>query len=109
MPQINKVERERNIKQVSRLDDLKPATEKIITKVQNKPVITVEQSDATIEDASTAAYKAAQRTGIAAIRHARSLSEESDKTEEQEAIDKLEASGRTAISDATTAALNAKE
>ena len=109
MPQINKVERERNIKQVSRLDDLKPATEKIITKVQNKPVITVEQSDATIEDASTAAYKAAQRTGIAAIRHARSLSEESDKTEEQEAIDKLEASGRTAISDATNAALNAKE
>ena len=109
MPQINKVERERNIKQVSRLDDLKPATEKIITKVQNKPVITVEQSDATIEDASTAAYTAAQRTGIAAIRHARSLSEESDKTEEQEAIDKLEASGRTAISDATNAALNAKE
>lgn len=109
MPQINKVERERNIKQVSRLDDLKPATEKIITKVQNKPVITVEQSDATIEDASTAAYKAAQRTGIAAIRHARSLSEESDKAEEQEAIDKLEASGRTAISDATNAALNAKE
>ncbi len=109
MPQINKVERERNIKQVSRLDDLKPATEKIITKVQNKPVTTVEQSDATIEDASTAAYKAAQRTGIAAIRHARSLSEESDKTEEQEAIDKLEASGRTAISDATNAALNAKE
>ena len=109
MPQINKVERERNIKQVSRLDDLKPATEKTITKVQNKPVVTIEQADATVEDASVAAYKAAQRTGIAAIRHARSLSEESDKTEEQEAIDKLEASGRTAISDATNAALNAKD
>ncbi len=109
MPQINKVEHERNIKQVSRLDDLKPATEKTITKVQNKPVVTVEQADAMIEDASAAAYKAAQRTSIAAIRHARSLSEESEKTEEQEAIDKLEASGRTTISDATNAALNAKD
>ena len=109
MPQINKVEREKDIKQVSRLDDLKPATEKTITKVQNKPTVKVEQMEATIDDASTATFKAAQMASIAAIRHARTFSEESDKTEDQEAIDKLEASGRTAISDATNAALDAKE
>lgn len=108
MSQINKVEREKDIKQVSRLDDLKPATEKTITKVQNKPTVKVEQMEATIDDASTATLKAAQMASIAAIRHARTISEESDKTEDQEAIDKLEASGRTAISDATNAALDAK-
>ncbi len=109
MPQINKVERENDIKQVSRLDDLKPATEKTITKVQNKPTVKVEQMEATIDDASTATFKAAQMASIAAIRHARTMSEESDKTEDQEAIDKLEAAGRTAISDVTNATLDAKE
>jgi len=109
MPQISKVMRERDIKQVSRSDDLKPATEKTITKVQNKPTVKVEQMEATIDDASTATFKAAQMASIAAIRHARTMSEESDKTEDQEAIDKLEASGRTAISDATNAALDARE
>ena len=33
MPEINKVNRSKNIKQVSRTEDLKPATEKPITKV----------------------------------------------------------------------------
>ena len=32
MPEINKVNRSKNIKQVSRTEDLKPATEKSITK-----------------------------------------------------------------------------
>jgi len=109
MQQINKIEREKDIKQVSRLDDLIPATEKTITKVQNKPTVKVEQMETVIDDASTATLKAAQMASIAAIRHARTISEESDKTEDQEAIDKLEASGRTAISDATNAALDAKE
>ncbi|MDY6338799.1 MAG: CHAP domain-containing protein [Saccharofermentans sp.] len=109
MSQINKVEREKDIKQVSRLDDLKPATEKTITKVQNKPTVKVEQIETVIDDTSAATFKAAQITSIAAIRHARTISEESDKTEDQEAIDKLEASGRTAISNATNAALDTKE
>ena len=41
MPQITKVERDHDIKQVSRLDDLKPATEKSVSKatpqIRGKP------------------------------------------------------------------------
>ncbi len=105
MPQINKVEREKDIKQVSRLEDLKPATEKTITKVQNNPQV----KEPVIDDTASATFKATQRASIAAIRHTRSITEESDKTEDQEAIDKLEASSRIAIADATNAALAAKD
>ena len=46
---------------------------------------------------------AARRAGIAAIRQARSLSGSSDKTEDQEAIDRLEASARSASEEAALA------
>ncbi len=105
MPQINKVEREKDIKQVSRLEDLKPATEKTITKVQNNPQV----KELVIDDTASTTFKAAQRASIAAIRHTRSITEESNKTEDQEAIDKLEASSRIAITDATNATLAAKD
>lgn len=105
MSLVNKVERNRDIKQVSRLEDLKTATEKTITKAQNTPRVT----ETAVSDISAATIKAAQQASIAAIRHAQSISEDSNKTEEQEAIDNLEASGRTAISNAANAALDAKE
>ena len=91
MPQINKVVRERNIKQVSRLEDLQPANEKItpkvIPKVQSKVDLKVEQRETIVNDSATAPFKAAQKASIAAIRHAKALTESSDKTEDQEAID----------------------
>ncbi|WP_034449193.1 phage tail tip lysozyme [Butyrivibrio sp. AE2032] len=105
MPQISIVEREKEIKQVSRLDDLKPATEKTITKVQNSTRV----EETVVSDTASATFKAAQRASIAAIRHAQSLTEKSDKSEDQEAIDQIEASGRNAISDSYDAALNAKD
>ena len=105
MPQISIVEREKEIKQVSRLDDLKPATEKTITKVQNSPRV----EETVVSDTASATFKAAQRASIAAIRHAQSFTEQSDKSEDQEAIDQIEASGRNAIADSYDAALNAKD
>ena len=97
MSQINKVERDYNIKQVSRLDDLRPATEKPITKAT--PQI---KDNSTMTD-QTAVVDAARRAGVAAIRQARSLSGSSDKTEDQEAIDRLEASARNASEEAVLA------
>ena len=97
MSQINKVERDYDIKQVSRLDDLRPATEKPITKAT--PQI---KENTTIAD-QTAVVDAARRAGVAAIRQARSLSGSSDKTEDQEAIDRLEASARNASEEAALA------
>lgn len=105
MPQINKVEREKDIKQVSRLDDLKPATEKTITKVQNSPQV----KETIVSDTASATFKAAQRASIAAIRHAQALTEQSDKSEDQEAIEQIKASGRNAIADSYDATLDAKD
>ena len=105
MPQINKVEREKDIRQVSRLEDLKPATEKTITKVQNNPQV----KETVIDDTASATFKAAQKASIAVIRHTRSMTEESDKTVDQYAIDKLETASRGAISYATSATLDAKD
>ena len=103
MPQINKVVRERNIKQVSRLEDLQPAKEKItpkaIPKVQSKVDLKVEQRETIVNDSTTASFKAAQKASIAAIQHAKALTESSDKTEDQEAIDKIESTGRNAVFD----------
>ena len=84
-----------DIKQVSRLDDLRPATEKPINKASNLIKNGSEQASA---------IDTAGRTGVAAIRQARMLSENSDRQEDQEAIDKLEASVQTALGDAVTAA-----
>lgn len=117
MPQISKVERERDIKQVSRSDDLKPATEKSISKnipkVQKKVANGVSEVTEPKESVSsmpvTAPINAARRAGIAAIRHARTVSQDSGKQEDQEAIDKMEASARNAMADSADAALNAKD
>ncbi len=107
MPQISKVEREHDIKQVSRLEDLKPSTEKSVSKatpqIRGKPEI---------KDSSqvlTTSMNAARRASIAAIRHAKTISDSSGQTEDQEAIEKMEASARNAAADATDAALDAKD
>ncbi len=104
MPQISKVERDHDIKQVSRLDDLKPATEKSVSKatpqIRGKPVM--KESSQVL----ASSMNAARRTSIAAIRHAKTISDSSGKNEDQEAIDKLEASARNAMMDT---ALNAKD
>ena len=113
MPQINKVVRERNIKQVSRLEDLQPATEKItpkvIPKVQNKVDTKVEPKETLVNDIPSAPFKAAQKASIAAIRHAKTLTESSDKTEDQEAIDKIESTGRDAVFDAHDVSSDVKD
>ncbi|MBQ6304345.1 MAG: hypothetical protein IJK83_10010, partial [Clostridiales bacterium] len=106
MPQISKVVRDKDIKQVSRIDDLKPATEKAVPKTV--PKIT-EAKETTVNPALTAQMNAARRAGIAAIRHARTVADSSDQTEDQEAIEKLEASARNAAADSADAALEAKD
>lgn len=101
MPEINKVIRSKNIKQVSRIEELKPATEKPITKVipkvQNKTQIKTEIEEAIVDQPLDLPFEAAKQASISAIRHANNLSSSSDKTEDQEAIDKIESfSGDTA-------------
>ena len=118
MPQISKVERERDIKQVSRSDDLKPATEKTISKsipkIQNKAsskelTEIAEQKETASSMPVTASIKAARRAGIAAIRHARTMSQDSGKQEDQEAIDNLEVSARNTAADTADALLDARD
>ena len=107
MPQISKVERNHDIKQVSRLDDLKPATEKSISMatphIRGKPQINETQQNLQIS------ANAARRASIAAIRHAKTISDSSDKNEDQEAIDKIEVSARNAAADAAKTALDTKD
>ena len=107
MPQISKVERDHDIKQVSRLDDLKPATEKSVSmatpQIRGKP-----QINETQQNLQTSA-NAARRASIAAIRHAKTISDSSDKNEDQEAIDKIETSARNAAADAAKSALDTKD
>ena len=107
MPQISKVERDHDIKQVSRLEDLKPATEKSVSgatpQIRGKP-----QINETQQNLQTSA-NAARRASIAAIRHAKTISESSDKNEDQEAIDKMEVSARNAAADVAKAALDTKD
>ena len=107
MPQISKVERDHDIKQVSRLDDLKPATEKTVSKaipqIRGKPEIQ------DTSQALTSSMNAAKQASIAAIRHAKTISDSSDKSEDQEAIEKMEASVRNAAADSANAALGAKD
>ena len=90
MPEINKVIRSKNIKQVSRIEELKPATEKPITKVipkvQNKTQIKTEIEEAIVDQPLDLPFEAAKQASISAIRHANNLSSSSDKTEDQEAI-----------------------
>ena len=107
MPQISKVERDHDIKQVSRLEDLKPATEKTVSRatpqIRGKPQINETQQNL------QTSVNAARRASIAAIRHAKTISESSDKNEDQQAIDKMETSARNAAAVATEAALDAKD
>lgn len=103
MPQINKIVRGKDIKQVSRTDDLKPATEKTITKavplVQVKQQIDIEQKESLIDQQVNTPFKAAQKASIEAIRHTKTLSESSDKSSDQEDIDNLESSALNTVSD----------
>ena len=107
MPQISKVERDHDIKQVSRLEDLKPATEKSVSRatpqIRGKPKINETQQNL------QASANAARRASIAAVRHAKTISDSSDKNEDQETIDKMEVSARNAAADAAKAALDTKD
>ena len=109
MPQITKVERDHDIKQVSRLEDLKPATEKSVSKatpqIRGKP----QKTEIADKGNAMAPINAARRAGIAAIRHAKTVSNSSGDAEDQEAIDKMEASARNAMMDTADATLDAKD
>ena len=77
MPQINKVEREHDIKLVSRTEELKPAKEKFVAKakpqLQTKRQIK-ENSEITEKNRSVplnTPLKAARRTSVSAMRHAK--------------------------------------
>ena len=109
MPQISKVERDHDIKQVSRLEDLKPATEKSVTKA--KPQIRGKPQKPEIAEQRNvmAPVNAARRASIAAIRHAKTISDSSGNSEDQEAIDKMEASARNAMMDSADASLDAND
>ena len=98
MSQINKVERDHSLRQASRLDDLRPATEKLISKA------TPQIKDKSALAEQTAVIDAARRAGTTVISQARSLSGSSDKSEDQEAIDKLQASARNAAEETALAA-----
>lgn len=108
MPQINKVVRDKDIKQVSRTEDLKPATAKAVPKtvpkLQSDSAKKVEQSPAMTEP-----MKAARRAGISAIRHAQTVAGSTNDQEDQEAIDKLETSARNAAMDSADIAQDAKD
>lgn len=106
MPQINKVVRDNDIKQVSRIEDLMPAKEKAVPKTV--PKIT-ESKETALNPALTAQMNAARRAGVAAIRHARTVSGSSEQSEDQEAIEKLETSAQNAAADSVDAALDAKD
>ena len=108
MPQISKIVRDKDIKQVSRTEDLKPAMEKAVPKtvpkLQSDSAKKVEPSPAMTEP-----MKAARRAGISAIRHARTVAASTNEQEDQEAIDKLDASARNAAMDSADIALDAKD
>ena len=109
MPQISKVERDHDIKQVSRLEDLKPATEKSVSKatpqIRGKP----QKPEIADQTNAMAPINAARRASIAAIRHAKTISNSSGQSEDQEAIDKMEASARNTMMDTADATLDAKD
>ena len=115
MPQINKVERDHDIKQVSRKEDLRPAMEKPVAKakpqIQNKRQLkeTAEITEQNNTASLNMPMKAARRAGMAAIRHAKTISGDSGKAEDQEAVDKLETTARNTMADTTDVALDARD
>ena len=106
MPQISKVVRDKDIKQVSRTEDLKPAKDKAVPKTV--PKIT-ESKERPGNQVLSAQMNAARRAGVAAIRHTRTITADSDQSEDQEAIEKLETSARNAAADSADASLAAKD
>ena len=90
MSQINKVERDHDIRQVSRLDDLKPATEKTIS----NNISHIQNAETKLGSSVSATTDFATQAGISAIRHTRAVTENNNKQADQEAIDRLEASAR---------------
>ena len=103
MPEINKVNRSKNIKQISRIEDLKPATEKTVTKVipkiQNETSLKAEMDKPIVEQPINTPFTAAKQASISAIRHAQTLSCNSEKPEDQDAIDKIECFSGDAATD----------
>ena len=113
MPDINKVNRSKNIKQVSRIEELKPATEKPITKVipkiQNNTQVKTEIEENIIDQPLNTPFEAAKQASISAIRHANTLTSGSDKSEDHEAIDKIESSVGDTASDTVEIASATKD
>ena len=100
---------------MSRKEDLKPAKEKPIAKV--KPQI---QSKRQIKESSSCTnqsrnfplntpLKAARRASVSAMRHTKTISNSSNKPEDQEAIDKLETSVRNTAADTIDVTIDAKD
>ncbi len=106
MPQISKVVRDKDIKQVSRTEDLMPAKDKAVPKTVPK---FTESKERPGNQFLSAQMNAARRAGVAAIRHTRTIAGNSDQSEDQEAIEKLETSARNAAADSADAALDAKD
>ena len=113
MPEINKIYRSKNIKQVSRIDELKPSEEKPITKVipkiESKTQIKADTENSVIGPPVYTPLEAAKKASIAAIRHTKTLSESSDKQADQEAIDKIESFTGNTLSDTTETTLIASD
>ena len=113
MPEINKIYRSKNIKQVSRIDELKPSEEKPITKVipkiESKTQIKADTENSVIGPPVNTPLEAAKKASIAAIRHTKTLSESSDKQADQEAIDKIESFTGNTLSDTTETTLIASD
>ena len=113
MPEINKINRSKNIKQVSRTEDLKPATEKpitkIIPKIESKKTFSAETVETVIDQPVNTPFEAAKSATISAIRHTKTLSESSDKQADQEAIDKIEQFSDDTMADTVETALIAKD
>ncbi len=113
MPEINKIYRSKNIKQVSRIDELKPSEEKPITKVipkiESKTQIKADTENSVIGPPVNTPLEAAKKASIATIRHTKTLSESSDKQADQEAIDKIESFTGNTLSDTTETTLIASD
>ena len=113
MPEINKVNRSENIKQISRIENLKPATEKKITKVipkiQNETSLKADMDKPIVEQSVNTPFTAAKQTSISAIRHAQTLSSNSEKPEDQDAIDNIESFSVDVATDTADIVINTKD
>lgn len=83
------------------LDVLKKTEDRPISKIT--PYSNSKQENSAVNNVTTPVFQAARQVGIDSIRHTMNLNEESEKREDQEAIDRLEASSKTAALDAKEA------